>query len=115
MDFITALSIILGAAVASERATELIKPLYLKIKNQYSKTQYAECTKTEKEVMTILVAPLICIVARIGIDLPGLNESTIVQQLLAGLIASLGSNVLHALMSIVLAIKDSAEGIDKTE
>jgi hypothetical protein len=47
--------------------------------------------------------------------LPGLNESTIVQQLLAGLIASLGSNVLHALMSIVLAIKDSAEGIDKTE
>lgn len=112
MEFTTLLSLILAVSVAVERAVELIKPLYLKITNNYTKVQRIDCTKTEKTVMTILLGPIICIIAQVGIDLPGVNESNIMQQVLAGLIASMGSNVLHALMSIILAIKSSAESVN---
>jgi hypothetical protein len=115
MDFVTMLGVLLGVSVAVERAAEIIKPLYLKIINNYLKTPRTECTKIEKEIMSILLGPVICIVAQVGIDLPGISEANIIQQILAGLVASLGSNVLHALMSIILAIKNSAETVNTTD
>jgi hypothetical protein len=39
------------------------------------------------------------------------NEAALIQFILAGLVASLGSNVLHAILSIILAIKNNAENI----
>jgi len=115
MDFVTTITSLAFTSIAVERAVTVIKPLYLKIKNAFVKKQSEECTKTEKEILTILVGPAVCIVSGFGIDIPGVNESTLIQQAIAGLIASLGSNVLHALMSIILAIKDSAESIKKPE
>jgi hypothetical protein len=111
MDLITTLGIVAATAVAVERGVTVIKPLYLKVKNTFAKTPATECTKTEKEIITVILGPVICIVAQIGIDIPGVTENAYVQYVLAGLLASLGSNVLHALLSIILAIKNSAEEI----
>jgi hypothetical protein len=111
MDFVTLSGVILAVAVAVERAAEVIKPLYLQVKNSFTKIKYNECSKIEKEIMSILLGPVICIAAQVGVDLPGINEARIVQQVLAGLAASLGSNFLHTMLSIVLAIKNSAETV----
>lgn len=107
------LSVLLGISVAVERAIEIVKPLYLQIKVALFRKEYTECSKVEKEVMSILIGPVVCIIAQVGIDLPGVNESAVLQQVLAGLITSLGSNVLHAVLNIIIAIKDAAE--TKTE
>lgn len=111
MDFVTVLTIILAVAIAVERVIEVIKPLYLQIKNKLLGKEYQECSKTEKIVMTILLGPVMCIIAQIGIDIPKVNEAAVIQYILAGLVSSMGSNVIHALLNIVVALKDAAEGI----
>jgi hypothetical protein len=111
MDFTTLLGIIVAAAIALERLVEVIKPFYLQIKNYFLGKKYEACSETEKKVMTILLGPVMCIVAQIGIDIPSVNEAALIQYILAGLVASLGSNVLHAMLSIILAIKNNAENI----
>jgi len=111
MDFATMLGIILATAVALERLVEFIKPFYLQIKTYFTGKRASECTTTEKKVMTILLGPVMCIIAQIGIDIPNVNESALIQYILAGLVASMGSNVLHAFLSIILAIKNNAESI----
>ena len=112
MDIITVLTIILAVAIAVERVAGGIKPLYLQVKNTFAKRKYLECSKVEKEVLTILLGPVMCIIAQIGIDIPQVNEAAVIQYILAGLVASLGSNTLHALLNIVLAVKNNAEGIE---
>lgn len=109
----TALTIILAVAIAVERVIEVIKPLYLQVKNKLFGKEYPECSKTEKIVMTILLGPVMCIIAQVGIDIPKVNEAAVIQYILAGLLASTGSNVIHALLNIVVALKDAAEGIKK--
>ena len=109
MDFGTLLGIICAVSVALERLVELIKPFYLQIKEYALGKPQDECSSTEKKVMAILLGPVICVIAQIGIDIPGVNEAAVIQYFLAGLVASLGSNVLHALLNIVLAIKNNAE------
>lgn len=109
MSFLDSLSTVASVAAAVERLTELIKPSYLKIKNKIMKKDFTECTKAEKIVCTMLLGVLICILYKIGIDIPGANEPVIVQQLLAGLISSFGSNFLHILLSILTGIKDTTE------
>lgn len=111
MDITTLLGIIVAAAIALERLVEVIKPFYLQIKKYIMGKTYSECTETEKKVMTIILGPIMCIVGQIGIDVPSVNEAALIQYILAGLVASLGSNVLHALLSIILAIKNNAENV----
>ncbi len=111
MDFTSLLGIIVAAAIALERLVEVIKPFYLQIKKYVTGKEYLECSETEKKIMTILLGPVMCIVAQIGIDVPKVNEAALIQYILAGLVASLGSNVLHAILSIILAIKNNAENI----
>lgn len=107
MNIESVLTLVLAAAIATERLVEVIKPLYLKVKNYFGK--YIECSKTEKIIMSVLAGPILCIIAGIGIDIPGV--STLVQAILTGLFASIGSNVIHTLLSLVVAFKDAAEGI----
>lgn len=111
MDIVTVLTVILAVAIATERLVEVVKPLYLKLKNRFAKTVFIECTKTEKIIMSVLIGPALCIVSGIGIDIPGIAEPVIVQAILTGLFASIGSNVIHALLGLVVAFKDAAEGI----
>jgi hypothetical protein len=111
MDFKGLFPILMTAATVLERLIEAVKPLYLQIKNRFSKIKYSECSKTEKIIMSVILGPVLCISARIGIDIPQLNEPALIQYISAGLIISLGSNYLHAVLSIVIAIKDAAEGL----
>lgn len=107
MDIKSILTVLLAVAIATERLLEVIKPLYLKIKNYFG--SYTECTKSEKIIMSVVTGPLLCIIAGIGIDIPGVSH--IVQAILTGLFASIGSNVIHSLLSLVVAFKDAAERI----
>ena len=111
MNIETVLTIILAVAIAVERLVEVVKPLYLRVKNTILKREYRECTKTEKIIMTVLIGPVLCIISGIGIDIPGITEPVIVQAILTGLFASIGSNVIHTLLGLVVAFKDAAEGI----
>ena len=111
MEFSILLGIILATAIALERLVELIKPFYLQIKKYVLGKVCADCSTTEKKVITILLGPVMCIIAQIGIDIPKVNESALIQYILAGLVASLGSNVLHAFLSIILAIQKNSESI----
>jgi hypothetical protein len=110
-NIIMVLIILLAVAGAIERLVEVIKPVYLQVKNAITKAGFQECTKSEKIVMSILLGPALCIITQIGIDIPRVNESAIIQYILAGLLASMGSNILHTVLSILLAFKDAAEGI----
>jgi hypothetical protein len=109
MNIETVLTIVLAVAIATERLVEVVKPLYLKLKNKFG--SFAECTKAEKIIMTVLISPVLCIISGIGIDIPGITEPVIVQAILTGLFASIGSNVIHTLLGLVVAFKDAAEGI----
>jgi len=115
MDFAAVSAILLAVAVGLERLIEVVKPLYLQIKNKISKVQYEECSKAEKIIMSIILGPVLCILAQIGIDVPYVNEGALIQYILAGLLASLGSNVLHVVLSIIVAIKDAAEALSHRE
>lgn len=114
MDIITILTIVLAVAVATERVVEIIKPLYLSIKKHFCKLA-DECTKTEKIIMSVLTGPMLCIIGGIGIDIPGIAEPAIVQAILTGLFASIGSNAIHTILSLVVAFKDAAEGIKDSQ
>lgn len=109
MSFTDLLSVTASVAVAVERATEVLKPVYLKIKNKVFKKDQTECTKEEKNILSIILGVLICIIMHIGVDIPGINETSVIQQILAGLISSFGSNVLHVALSILTGVKDTTE------
>lgn len=113
MQFEGLFAILLTMATALERLIEVIKPLYLQIKNEFSRIKYQECSKTEKIIMSIILGPVLCILARVGIDIPKVDELPFVQYIFAGLIISLGSNCLHSLLSIIIAVKNAAEGTRK--
>lgn len=109
MSFIDMLGVTASVAVAVERTSEIIKPIYLKIKNCILKTEFIECSSTEKSIMSIILGILICILTHVRVDIPGINEASLLQEILAGLISSLGSNVLHNILSILTAIKNTTE------
>lgn len=107
------LAIVLAVAIAVERIVEVIKPLYLRAKNAVLKRNDEECTRTEKIIMTVLVGPILCIIGGVGISISGISAT--VQQILCGLIASIGSNVIHTLLNIIVAFKNAAEGLSNRE
>lgn len=106
-------TVILAVAIAVERLVEVVKPLYLKAKNLLLKRNDEECTKTEKIVMTVLIGPVLCIIGEISISISGFPA--IVQQVLCGLVASIGSNAIHAILGLIVAFKDAAESLKKDE
>ena len=112
----TILGTILAIAIAVERLTEIIKPLYLKAKNFFTKKTDTDLIKEEKIAMSIVVGVALSIVA----SLLGVKEvspfeglSPIVQAAVVGLFASFGSNVIHPIIGLVAAFKDAAEGLKK--
>jgi len=107
MDIVTILGIIAGVSTSVERLAEVIKPLYLKAKSALLKKTFDECSGFEKEAITMLLGPILCISLSINIGISVINP--IMAQIFVGLLASLGSNVIHAIMSIVVAIKDNTE------
>jgi len=111
MDLVSLLGVLLAVSIGLERLVEFIKPFYLQIKAVIFAKKYYECTAAEKRNMAILLGPVLCILSRIGIDLPQINEAAVIQYILAGLVASLGSSTLHAVYNIVLAIQKNAENL----
>lgn len=103
------LTIVLAVAIAIERLVEVIKPLYLKVKNYITKRNDSECTKTEKIIISIATGVVLCLIGGIGLDIPAIP--IIVSQILCGLAASIGSNAIHAILGLIVAFKDAAEKI----
>jgi hypothetical protein len=108
MNIESVLTLVLAVAIATERVVEVIKPLYLKVKNFITKKEYLECDKTEKIIMSVMAGPVICIVLGIGIDVP---MPAIAQSILLGLFASAGSNAIHLIITTLAALKDATEGL----
>lgn len=106
-------AIVLAVAIAVERLVEVVKPLYLRVKNTILKREYRECTKTEKIIMTVLIGPVLCIIGGIGLDIAGIPVAA--SQILCGLVASIGSNVIHTILNLIIAFKDAAEGLKPKE
>lgn len=98
-----------SVAVIVERVTEILKPVYLKAKNKIFKKEYTECSKTEKITLTILFSVFICISLGIRIEIPGITKTILFQEILAGLISSFGSNILHMLLTILTGLKNTVE------
>jgi len=96
-------------AVIVERITEILKPAYLAAKNKIFKKEQVECTKPEKITITIILSIFICISMGIGIDIPGITKTSLLQEILAGLISSFGSNILHIFLTILTGVKDTIE------
>jgi hypothetical protein len=105
----TILLIVLSVAVATERLTEVVKPLYLKIKNIITKKQEEECTKTEKTIMAILIGIILALISGVNLGITGMP--IILQQIMIGLFASFGSGFIHTIINLVIAFKEQAEGI----
>ena len=103
------LALVLAVAIATERVVEVIKPLYLKVKNFFAKGTYLECDKTEKIIMSVLAGPAICVILNIGISISGVP--VVAQSILLGLFASVGSNAIHLVITTLTALKDATEGI----
>jgi hypothetical protein len=111
MDIAALLGILLAVSIVLERLIVFIQPFYLQIKGVILGKKYRECTPAEKRNMAILLGPVLCILTQIGIDLPMVNEAAIIQYILAGLVASLGSGTLHAIYNIIVAIQKNAENL----
>ena len=105
------LFIILSVAVATERLTEVIKPLYLKVKNAITKKQDVECTKVEKIIMAILIGVVISLISGVGLGIA--TMPILLQQVTIGLFASLGSGFIHTIISLLSAFKEAAEDVKK--
>jgi len=103
--------IILSVAVATERLTEVVKPLYLKVKNTITKKQDAECNKIEKTIMAIAIGVVLALISQV--DLGVANIPVIFQQITMGLFASLGSGFIHTIINLLQAFKEQAENIKK--
>jgi hypothetical protein len=113
MDFVGILTSLLIIAGRVEVVAELVKPPYLQLKNIIlliqKKPAAIECSKYEKRIITIILSLTICIIGKYGVDMQAWNEPLMIQYITAGVIASLGSNVLHILLSIAVSINDAIQ------
>jgi hypothetical protein len=109
MDITDILNQTASIAIIVERITEILKPAYLSIKNKIFKKAQSECTKPEKITITIILSIILCISLGIGVDIPGITKTSLMQEILAGLISSFGSNILHIVLTILTGLKDTVE------
>lgn len=101
---------LLGVSIAVERTSEIIKGVYQQIRNRIlKKDKTEEITKIEKEIISLVIGIFTCISIGYGVDIPAVDEPRLVQYLIAGSIAALGSNVIHATISLLIAIKNNIE------
>jgi hypothetical protein len=101
------LNTLLVASIGVERITEILKKFYLPIKKKIFKKEFKEIESYEKQFISLAVSIIICLSLSIGFDIPNIAETLLVQQLLASAVASMGSNVIHSILGVVVAIKDS--------
>jgi len=106
-DITIALTAITTIAVVVERTTQLIKPIYMKIKNKIMIKQVEELSAMEKETISIVVGILLCLLSNTGVPLS--NQTEYINCIIAGLISSLGSNVLHSIIAMLTITKTNME------
>lgn len=94
-------------ATSVERLVQIGKPIYLQLKNRIIKKEYKDITGYEKETLAVVISIGACILTQFKIEIPGINTPVMLQYILTGLITSLGSGLLHNLVNLVIAIKDS--------
>lgn len=115
MDLTGILQSLLILAGLVEAVSEIVKTPYLQLKNvilqAYKKPSATELTKYEKRIISVILSLIICISARFGIDIPAWEEPALLQFIIAGIFASLGSNILHMLLSIAIAVKEAIEKV----
>jgi hypothetical protein len=102
-------ALILAISIAIERLVEVVKPLYLQVKKVILKKEFAECSKAEKTIISIVVGIILGLVSGVSFGIPSISIP--IQGIIAGLVASIGSNVLHTLISLLGAFKEAAEDI----
>jgi hypothetical protein len=119
MDFVSILESLLILAGLVEAVSEIVKAPYLTAKNAVlvyqGKPKENELSSYEKRVITVILSLAICIGAGFGIDIPAWSEPALLQYIIAGIFASLGSNILHMLLSIAIAVKDAIEKIKEAQ
>jgi hypothetical protein len=115
VDFIAIFTSLLLIAGVVEALMEVLKGPYVQIKNIFlviaKKALAKEMSAYEKRFLTLLLGVLICLAAGFGVDIPAWSEPLWFQCILAGILVSLGSNMLHLLLSIAVAIKDAVEKV----
>ena len=100
-------------SLAVERSMEIVKIGYLKIKKSiFPKKECAELSPNEKIVLTIGVSIAGVFIAgeAVVLQIPGVVLLPMpLQQVITGLIISIGSGVLHTLYGMFVAIKNNME------
>ena len=104
---LTTLTTLTTLGVVVERITQVTKPIYMKVKNNMFKTDGKELEPIEKECISIIVGIGLCLISNTGIQLSNVNQY--IQCILAGVISSLGSNILHSVISMLQIIKTNMD------
>ena len=113
MDFGTMLGMASGLSLAVERAMEVVKIGYLKIKKAiFPKMECSELTVNEKVMLTITTSIGAVFIGgqSVILPIPGVVKLPLpFQQIITGLILSIGSGVLHTAYEMFRSIKDNIE------
>lgn len=112
-DFGTILGLASGLSLAVERSMEVVKIGYLKIKKGiFPKLECTELSANEKIVLTIAVSIASIFIGgqSLVLQIPGVILLPMaLQQVVTGLIISIGSGVLHTLYTMFIGIKNNIE------
>lgn len=106
---IVQLTTLSGISIVVERTTQLVKTGYLQLKNAAFKKNDPDISAFEKEILAIIVGIATCFTVGFGINLPNVVTPVFASYVLAGVIVSLGSNVIHALVTILITVKNNLE------
>lgn len=113
MDFATILGMASALSLAVERAMEVVKIGYLKIKKRvFPKKESTELAPNEKIVLTIAVSIAGVFIGgnSVVLQIPGVILLPLpLQQVITGLIISIGSGILHTAYEMFVAIKSNME------
>ena len=115
MEFGTMLGMAAGLALAIERSMEAVKIGYLKIKKGlFPKLECEELSSNEKIVLTLAVSIGAIFIggSAVVLPIPGVILLPMwLQQVVTGLIVSIGSGILHTLYTIIVGIKNNIENV----
>jgi hypothetical protein len=119
MDFGTILGMASALSLAVERSMEVVKIGYLKIKGIiFPKSSCANLTANEKIILTIAtsIIGVFLVGASVVLPIPGVTKLPMfMQQIITGLIISIGSGVLHTLYGMFVAVKNNMEGTQNSD
>jgi hypothetical protein len=115
MDFGSILGMASALSLAVERAMEVIKICYLKIKKYiFPKKNCTELSQNEKMILTVAasIAGIFIAGDSVILPIPGVVSLPIpLQKVITGLIVSIGSGVLHTLYGMFVALKSNMETV----